>query len=431
MSTDSEETIGLMEGIRELGLALDDDPPSARPLDSVKPERANPSVKRRPPAKAAPLKASRQPDAPPRRRRPRTSAPRLDLRDLLGDAPAPGEPEPSVDSGPGIEERIGEYFTARSRQIADSFRAEVTGMLRHTAGVDQIARAFVADLRTAVKQAIDFEVGTIDLTVVLSNAELAILGFREVISAGAVIVHASHQTDLMTVATARDLVRVRIASVREIIALDTERLDRAVSELEQIKLAKRKERAEREQRQSLFGSQFAEIEATAIGLKCAREVYERLRRKWTSPIDLMGFGINRDIRQIIEILKDWNAGEVSQSMRRKKLETAEQIQEIQELRAEWEREQSLYLHAIRALGPIGSLQQVQRGRKEDESTGSTRTELSIEELRSRLETMQMEQDKALESMSVFLDQVKANVPNRSGRRGRSLEEATPKSNGSS
>jgi hypothetical protein len=63
---------------------------------------------------------------------------------------------------------------------------------------------------------------------------------------------------------------------------------------------------------------------------------------------------------------------------------------------------------------------MQRRGKYEESAGSNRTELSVDELRSRFETMQAEQDKALESLSLFMDRVKANVPRRSRRRGRFL-----------
>jgi hypothetical protein len=348
MSSDSDVSIGFMEGIRELGLALDDDPLPAKPPDSVKPKPQDPSPATKPPSRRG--SRGRAPEVPPRRRRGRPSAPRLDLLGLLDDLPAPPppalpDPSPEPPLGPGMEERIGDYFTAQSRQVADSFRVEIAGMLHHPDRIDQIVRAFVTDLRTAVKQAINFESETIVLTGVLSKAEGPIAEFREAIAAAERPAHASGHAALATVATVRDLVRGRIASIRDTIGRTTERIDGAVGELEQARLAQRRHRAEKEQRQSLLASQLSEIEAKAIGVRGDREVYEQLRRKGVRLTDSMGnVAIASELRDVVNVLQDHTEADaqIFQFMRRKKLETAEHVQEIQAFRVEWEREERLY-----------------------------------------------------------------------------------------
>jgi hypothetical protein len=447
----------LMDGLRELGLAVGQDPhpkKSKRPPAS-KPSKPNPVTELSDPVsissdsqpKPKPDPAATKPKKPQRGARPaqgpdrrrkskaRPPAPRLALLDFLDDIPAqPPEQRPEQPPAPPpekppelpIEARIGDYLSSRARQVTEAFRTEVTRMLQHTDKIDTVVREFLADLRGAVKKEVTFEGCTTVLTPVLSVADSEVAKFRDPIAAVETITSKTDSHHSSAISAARDLIKVRTAAVREIIGRTAETVEREITDFENIKLTQVKRQRESEHRQSLISAQMTEVEATEILHRADQQLLEHLRKSSCGFASEKGaIAIARYLRNFVAGMKDRNEreGAMFQLMRRKALEAAEEVEEMRAMRARCQRDQEQFCQTVKMISfvfPFSTqkqrLRQTVADSETSESVASTRTEASITELRSKLESIQMEQDKALENLSLFLDQVKREVPK--GRRSR-------------
>jgi hypothetical protein len=296
-------------------------------------------------------------------------------------------------------------------------------MLQHTDSVDPVVREFLSDLRTAVKHAVTFEGTTAVLTSVVSMAENDIAQFREPMAAVEMIASRTHSDHISVISAARELVKVRTAAVRELIGRSAKAVEHEVADVQTLRLAQVKRQRESEHRQSLISSRMTEIEVKGMVHRADQELFDRLRKSYNrfTPQN-ESVARSRELKHFLVGMKDQSERQLAmfQLMRRRALDAAEEVEEMKGMRVRCEREQAQFWRATKMVSAIPASELAQRkqcqhptaAEDKSESDASTHTEASISELMTKLESIQMEHDKTLESLSLFLDHVKREVPKR-------------------
>jgi hypothetical protein len=429
-SDSSRSSAALLEGLKELGLAPDTESSPSKSKVNSPPKIADPTLS------SSDSHQNSQPKKSQRRSRPsqqpkgrRRRSPRLALLDLLEDLPdqalsadKPPEPPP----GPAFEARIGDYLAGKGRELSEAFRTEVSAMLQHTDNIDGIVREFIADLRGAVRQAASFEAGEAVMASVVSVGESEIAQFRDPIAEAERLTHRTSGSHMPVISAARNSIKVRMAAVRETIGKSGEMVEKEVAELEKMRLAWTKRQSDTERAQSQRMACLTELDASEIMHRADQYMFEQLKKNFG--IGQRGLGkpsVASDVRHFVAVMRDWSHAQerLFQQMRRKALEAAEEVEEMRAMRSTCEREHELFWQAARSatVSGVASPRRARTSRHhslpiiEDEASAdstSTRTEASISDLRSRLESIQLKQDQALENLSLFLDKVTREVPKR-------------------
>jgi hypothetical protein len=267
---------------------------------------------------------------------------------------------------------------------------------------------FIRDLRSSLRKVVIFECDSIDSHFISAD----LVAFREAIASveRERPQNQTHNTRLM--AAARVSISAHTAALRETVSTLYENLREELSGLHRLRVEAAKRRRDAQIRTSATARRRAELEANEM-LHQAQLLLLQPRME-DDPYD--GSHETHDlVHQLQDICSclQYAKDPAFKLLRRKSRELVDCRDEMKTIRLVHGRSQGHFCQVVESVSAVMSQSRLMRSaptpipREATESVEGTRTELSVAALRSKLDSIQEERDRSLESLVAFLDDVKS------------------------
>jgi hypothetical protein len=435
-STDSSDFI---RGLRDIGLASD--PPSPREKGDA-PRKPDPPIKQTvkkaiPSAKPVKhesfisgpviepvIQAPRREKSPtdtskdasrrrPTKIEPGTARKLLTFVDLMSDTSPDPPPRITIDSftdASSLETRISAYFSTALRAALVNVQSEIMAMLDGSENVHEIASDFLSTFRSELRQAINFHQDQFNYSI--NSLETHCADFRSAMRDAHKFHHFAAPGRVDSIRLSRGLVNGYRRAQEQSLDPDISDFTHEIRSLRKAKTRAFRQEIIGEQQISKSRRDLVDLEVKEIWCKAEIQLMEAQRDRLDSLPDHFSQELNimNPLRETVATLQLMG---LEPTFSRPigndySLQARKTLEEIQELRISHSNHQALLwrnlatLKAMETVIPVQIEQSVATLAKPAEAAVSG-TEISIADIRSKLDMIQLERDRNLENISLFLE----------------------------
>ena len=322
-----------------------------------------------------------------------------------------------------LEARIDDYLRSSVRAMVTDVTTEIASMLQNQLDIGEIANEFIADVRKAIRQSIDFQQEHTDYGRLAANSfDAYASGFVDTMSKIQKLRPLSEIDNLTAIQTARATIASRAPLIQDDMNTGIVNLSQEISDLQNMRSQISTRTANISQRHETVMRHLTDLEIREIAQRAEADLLETRRSRYEDaysgkePVPMDVPRVNSRIKDLIKHLQESGGIDTppSQSLKRFALRLSDMTEELKTMRQSYEFQHSQLCERCNTLSNYTRYQSMaatQVSAKEsviDEFPvpESSKTEVSVVNMKTRLQQAQKSRQDLLQSVSSIIEDAK-------------------------